>query len=451
VATDSLGNIYVVDVFNERIQKLDSNGAYISQWSQDVKTGGGAYNHHTDLVVDSNDNVYVGDFGHGKIRRFTSNGVFISEWQAISSTYGTGPSYLAIDSDDNIYVSFSEGEHQVYTADGVFLATWSEPIPLNSGFWGIAIGLDDRIYSADFESQEIISFMNLIETFVPIQESPDLECETTYHFRAYATAGATTIYGEDQTFTTEACDPVLRITTELLPDETIGVAYSQNIETVNYNGAVDFYLDGGALPPGLNIGSSNLNGFTGQLSGTPTQVGEYTFTVGAADTLYTDTQQYTITINAPADEDEPLQITPTALPDGTVGSAYSFCLEAVNGNGPLTWSITAGALDEGLDLGSSDGLISGSPVLEGFYTVTFSVTDGDDTANQQFTHLVNPLVNDPPTDPPISPPPVGTPTAPKAGAGIFALIIIVACIVASAIIALFNAIKKWEIKEHSEK
>jgi hypothetical protein len=454
MTTDSLGNLYVVDggfvlgELTQRVQKFDASGAYLTQWSFGSPPDVGFYE-HIDLVADSSDNIYIGNAENGKIQKFTSNGVFIDEWQATSFAYGTGPSYLAIDSEDNIYVSFSDGEHHIYTANGVFLVSWTEPPPLNEGYYGISVAPDNRIYSVNFDDNKVYSFMNLIETFVPIAETPDLECNTTYHYRAYATTGATTIYGEDMTFTTTACDPVLQITTEFLPDETVGVTYDQIIETENYNGIVDFYLDSGTLPPGLSLGSSNLNGFTGQLSGTPTQVGEYTFTVRAEDSINVDTQQYTITINAPPDEDEPLQITTTALPDGTVGSPYSFSIEAINGNGPLTWSITAGALDTGLSLGSSNGLISGTPVLAGTYSLTVSVTDGDDADSAQFTHLVNPLADEP-EEPPVTPPP-GTPTPPKTGAGILALIVALSCASAAAILALFNAIKKWEIKEHSDK
>ena len=32
VETDSLGNVYVVDVLNNRIQKFDSNGDFITKW-----------------------------------------------------------------------------------------------------------------------------------------------------------------------------------------------------------------------------------------------------------------------------------------------------------------------------------------------------------------------------------------------------------------------------------
>ncbi len=71
----------------------------------------------------------------------------------------------------------------------------------------------------------------------------------------------------------------------------------------------------------------------------------------------------------------PLTILTSTLPNGTVGSAYSYTLAASGGVLPYTWSILSGALPAGLTLTASSGLISGTPTAAGTSSLTFNVTD----------------------------------------------------------------------------
>ena len=95
--------------------------------------------------------------------------------------------------------------------------------------------------------------------------------------------------------------------------------------------------------------------------------------------------------NVPADVDKltalfddsgshTVTITTDALPDGKVGEAYSQTL-AADGTAPITWSISGGALPDGLKLDENTGEISGKPTAEG--TATFTVkaenSGGSDT------------------------------------------------------------------------
>ena len=71
-----------------------------------------------------------------------------------------------------------------------------------------------------------------------------------------------------------------------------------------------------------------------------------------------------------------LQITTSALPDGTAGQSYSAPLMASGGTTAYTWSIISGSLPGGMSLNASTGAISGTPTgAAGPMDLTFRVTD----------------------------------------------------------------------------
>lgn len=70
-----------------------------------------------------------------------------------------------------------------------------------------------------------------------------------------------------------------------------------------------------------------------------------------------------------------LAITTSALPGGSVGTVYSTTLQAAGGTAPYTWSITSGALPNGLTLHAASGLIDGVPVSATSTSFTVQVVD----------------------------------------------------------------------------
>lgn len=71
-----------------------------------------------------------------------------------------------------------------------------------------------------------------------------------------------------------------------------------------------------------------------------------------------------------------LQVVTTQIPDAVQGTAYSFQLNANQGSGSYTWTLTGGSLPTGLSLASS-GVISGTPTFgNGDASLTFQVADG---------------------------------------------------------------------------
>jgi len=159
----------------------------------------------------------------------------------------------------------------------------------------------------------------------------------------------------------------LTITTASLPGGTIGVAYSQNAASTGGTAPLTWSLSAGALPAGFNPITGG-----GAITGTPSSAGTSSFTVRVADSVgAVATKALSITIAIPP------SITTSALPGGTVGTAYSQTLAATGGTAPLTFSLAAGALPAGLNL-TGGGVIVGSPSTPAVGTANFTVrvTDG---------------------------------------------------------------------------
>ncbi len=77
-----------------------------------------------------------------------------------------------------------------------------------------------------------------------------------------------------------------------------------------------------------------------------------------------------------------LTLSPTTLPGGTVGTAYSQTITASGGTGGYTFAKTAGTLPGGLTL-ASGGLLSGTPTTAGTSNFTITATDSSSNTGSQ--------------------------------------------------------------------
>ncbi|MEX2375115.1 MAG: putative Ig domain-containing protein [Dehalococcoidia bacterium] len=110
----------------------------------------------------------------------------------------------------------------------------------------------------------------------------DLLPGTDYEVQLVAyrgTPGVDAVFGELSNVASGATgasdDPVaLELETSSLPSGTEGVAYSETLSAGGGDGAYAWSVGSGALPEGLNLGESS-----GTISGTPTTVGTFAFTV----------------------------------------------------------------------------------------------------------------------------------------------------------------------------
>jgi DNA-binding beta-propeller fold protein YncE len=79
VAVDGDGNVYVADVYNHRIHKLDDQGTLLSKWGE-YGSGDGLFRSPYGVAVDGDGNVYVADTSNSRIQKFDSQGNFLTKW-----------------------------------------------------------------------------------------------------------------------------------------------------------------------------------------------------------------------------------------------------------------------------------------------------------------------------------------------------------------------------------
>jgi hypothetical protein len=126
----------------------------------------------------------------------------------------------------------------------------------------------------------------------------------------------------------------------------------------------------GSLPGGLTLDAA-----TGRISGTPTAVGTFNFTIRLNDTdpqTPEATKALSITIAAPPAPALPA----TVLTPAYNGVSYSDAVVGSGGTGSLAYALTAGTTPPGLTLAAS-GVISGTPTTNGTFNFTVTVTDAD--------------------------------------------------------------------------
>src|SRR6185295_1908189 len=106
--TDAGGNLYVSDSGNNRIQKFDPSGVFISKFGT-FGSGNGQFSHQYGVAVAPTGNLYVADTSNNRIQKFDANGTFITKWGSGPGPGADGtfnnPTGVAVDFAGNVYVA----------------------------------------------------------------------------------------------------------------------------------------------------------------------------------------------------------------------------------------------------------------------------------------------------------------------------------------------------------
>jgi Putative Ig domain. len=139
---------------------------------------------------------------------------------------------------------------------------------------------------------------------------------------------------------------------------------------------------GSQLPPGFML--DTISGF---LSGTPTTLGTFNFTVQATDNAGgVATKALVMIVQAG------LAITTASpAPNAAVGMSYALTFAATGGYPPLTWTVDSGTLPAGLSLDPATGALTGTPLAAGAFSFVIRATDSlKATATKSFSITINP-------------------------------------------------------------
>lgn len=396
LAIDSQDNVYVFDN-TPIVRKFNSSGTQLVQLGG-YGTGNGKFNGITDLAVDSLDNLYVIDSPNNRVQKFNSSGTYLSQWSIPSAE---GPAYnrsIAIDYIGNVFVSYTGiyGEYSgldVFTSEGDYLGrhTVQDTPDVSSGDSSALkkIAVDNRKniylvydmgYGGGFFGRGRVGILHNSELSIDTLSLPGGTVGSNYS-QTIVTSGAsgevdfslqsgslppglslvssgettasvtgTPTQAGSFTFTVHAEDVVdetnrqftivinpapaedeLNILTEALPDGTVGEDYTFALEAENAEGPLVWSLTGGSLDVGLGLSSAGL------ISGVPVLEGVYNVTVSVSDGQSSASKQFNHLVH-PGDEDggetpitpnTPGSVIPTPPKTGTVLTAVIIATTAV--------------------------------------------------------------------------------------------------------------------------
>jgi len=177
---------------------------------------------------------------------------------------------------------------------------------------------------------------------------------------------------QSEGFYTMVVLPDLAVQTTTLPLGAPGQPYSAQLEFTNPEAGwpVTWDIPQGSLPAGLTLSES------GMISGTPAAPDTKTFVVRAREPFRRfGERELTLRVAAALQGS-------SSLGAGEVGLRYAGSVSASGGLPPLTYSVAAGSLPNGLTLTATTGAVRGRPRAAGAFGLTFAVTD---SAGQRVT------------------------------------------------------------------
>lgn len=192
-----------------------------------------------------------------------------------------------------------------------------------------------------------------------------------------------------QLFNNLSIIPTINFQTSTLDDAALGTGYGESITVSGGYAPWSIRVSAGSLPPGVNLITSNPFFGPAQVSGTPTQLGQFSFTLEASDSGSPPdvvTRDFSIKVNPKLVWNVP------QLPDALEGQPYSFTFQATDGVPPYSWFLrwcTGYQINcpPGLSLDSAAGAITGTPVFTGVpvenIQTTWSVEVSDSSSPSQ--------------------------------------------------------------------
>jgi hypothetical protein len=417
VATDSTGNLFIVDNQNDVIRKVAAGTAIITTVAGNGTAGysgdGGLatqaqLNLPYGAAVDLAGNVFIADTSNHRIRKLTaSTGVITTvAGDGVSGYSGDGglatqatltlPHGIFVDSSGNLFIADSGNNavRKVTASTGVITTVAGNGTAGYSGDGGSATQANLNFPTSAFVDAAgnliIADSINKVIRAVSAS-SGNISTVAGNGTAGYAGDGGPATLGEfaspqglafdsaGHVFVADSTSERVReltptvtpltVTTANLPAGAVGTGYSQTLQAAGGTAPYTWSMATGNLPGGLSLTAA-----TGVISGTPTTAGTSSFTVKV-----TDAKGLSATATLGILVVSQLTVTTTSLPIGVTGTTYSQALQATGGAAPYTWSIASGNLPGGLSLTPGTGVISGTPTTAGTSNFTVKVSDANGT------------------------------------------------------------------------
>jgi hypothetical protein len=294
---------------------------------------------------------------------------------------------------DSLGFSAPETRTDYSNFNSAFNTTNFEGLSIPSGWTGSYPGLgSSNITSADNTFLSIRPWYTSVANYPEVQNYLNGGAAPTFNYhRFWAEADIATAFDSFAFLFPNVSPPASATSTVAVTNPgtqtgTVGTAGSAQVQASDSTSGKTLAYSATDLPFGLSLSPT-----TGAITGSPTMAGTYLSTVTVNDGSGASSVNFNWTISPNGGGNSTVTVTQPANQTGIVGTAASLQIQATDSAAGQTLTYSATGLPAGLTIGSSTGLISGTPTTAGTSSATVTATDTTGTkGTATFTWTINP-------------------------------------------------------------
>ena len=163
IAIDATGNLWVVDSYNDRVQKFNSKGEFLLKFGEAGK-GNGQLEQPGGIALGAEGSIWVADSSNKRVQKFNSKGEYVSQFGSSGKGNGQFESLgdVDIDASGNLLVADTGNNRvQKFNSKGEYVSQFGTKGTGNGQFQGprgLALDLQGRIWVADRLNRRVQAF-----------------------------------------------------------------------------------------------------------------------------------------------------------------------------------------------------------------------------------------------------------------------------------------------------